>query len=283
MQELLNNINNWFSGNPILNFVFLILAILGIIFSFYFYFKSKKTKIPIYIVRTINLIRESIKKIETVEILYSGKKIENLSITKIAIWNDGRDTIEYTDIAHINPLRITVKNKFDILDAEIIFQKNVANDFKIKIEEDKKSVLIQFDFFDFEEGIVVQIAYTGNFSSDVKLEGSIKSVKEVIRKGLLTFRLPFLNLLFQPNKGSNFKSRTNLKIMGWASIFTGAILIFLPYFLDFNTINNIDKKIDSTLFIAKIFVLVGILYMYIGIRFLNRRIPKGFDIFDEEI
>lgn len=179
MQKQLSDIYEWFNGNPAFNIITLLLAIIGIVLSFYFYFKSKKNKIPIYIARSINLVRESIKKIETVEILYAGNKIENLSITKVAIWNDGRDTISFVDVAHADPLKICIDKEYDILDAEILFQRNSANDFNLLISNDKKSVLIKFDFFDFEEGVIIQLAHTGNSSDDIKLLGTIKSVKKI--------------------------------------------------------------------------------------------------------
>ncbi|WP_338867964.1 hypothetical protein WBJ53_16250 [Spirosoma sp. SC4-14] len=193
MNKEISDVYNWFNGNPTFNIVTLLLAIIGIILSFYFYFKSKKNKVPIYIARSVNLVRESIKKIETVEIMYAGSKIENLSLTKIALWNDGRDTISFNDVAHADPIKICIDEEYDILDAEILFQKNPANDFSVKIDSNRKAILINFDFFDFEEGIVIQLAHTGNSSDDVRLTGTIKSVKKILRKSLLNSIFPNLS------------------------------------------------------------------------------------------
>ena len=69
---------------------------------------------PIYILRTVNLVRENVQKIDTVNILYAGNKVNNLSITKIAFWNDGKETINNSDVAQNNPIRL-------IIDKDCIF------------------------------------------------------------------------------------------------------------------------------------------------------------------
>ena len=63
---------------------------------------------------------------------------------------------------------------------EIIYQKNPSNDFNISISNDNKYVDITFDYFDFEEGIVLQVFHTGNKSDDITLVGQIKSVKNIL-------------------------------------------------------------------------------------------------------
>lgn len=284
MQKQLSDIYEWFNGNPAFNIITLLLAIIGIVLSFYFYFKSKKNKIPIYIARSINLVRESIKKIETVEILYAGNKIENLSITKVAIWNDGRDTISFVDVAHADPLKICIDKEYDILDAEILFQRNSANDFNLLISNDKKSVLIKFDFFDFEEGVIIQLAHTGNSSDDIKLLGTIKSVKKILRKSLLNSIFPRISTFLKISGDSKVKRRTVLNVIGLTVTLVGVFIFSLPLILPklpSGVINPPDGE-RSSFFKYLPFSLTGLLYVWTGVRFLKRRIPKGFDIFDEE-
>ena len=80
-----------------------IIGMLGFPFSIYTYVKTKKNKKPTYIVRTIKLIEPRIKQLNNaINILYQDNKIENLSISKIALWNEGKDTIDNTDIAKSN-------------------------------------------------------------------------------------------------------------------------------------------------------------------------------------
>lgn len=62
---------------------------------------------PIYVLRTVNLVRENVQKIDTVNILYSGNKVNNLSITKMA-FGMMEETINNSDVAQNNPIRLTI-------------------------------------------------------------------------------------------------------------------------------------------------------------------------------
>lgn len=83
--------------NPLLGLASFILAIIGLVLAVIFYLKSKKIKSPYYAIRSINLIEDLISKIESLEMLFRGKPIKNLTVTKLAFWNAGNDTINYQD------------------------------------------------------------------------------------------------------------------------------------------------------------------------------------------
>jgi len=79
------------------NIVSLGTFILGSLVTIIIFLVGKKEKKPTYIIRTINLLRDNIKKVDNVKMFYAEKEITNLSISKIAIWNAGKDTINSTD------------------------------------------------------------------------------------------------------------------------------------------------------------------------------------------
>ena len=269
----------FFEGNPIFNIITLVLAISGIVFTIYYYYKSKKVKIPTYVVRTINLVREKIQKIETVQILYSGEKINNLSISKIAFWNEGRETINFKDVAKSNSLRVVIEKEFNILDCEVLYQKNPANDFNVKVSEDNKRIDISFDYFDFEEGIVLQIFHTGNANSDIKMTGSFKSVNQIKRKEFSNSILPkFFTKAFVPNNNKSNRS-INRSIIGWTMLIIGIIYIVIsPFYIHRTEAFALPSEIYNKILVCSI----GIPYIWYGYRTLKRSIPKGFDIFNDE-
>ena len=47
---------------------------------------------------TNNLVRDSIKDIDSVQITYKRENIPNLSVSKVTFWNAGKDTIQKFDI-----------------------------------------------------------------------------------------------------------------------------------------------------------------------------------------
>ena len=157
------------------------LAILGILFSFYFYFRSKRIKSPVFRTRTTRLIQREISQIDSLEVYYDGIKQPALTITKIAFWNKGRETISASDISTKDQLRIEINKKYDFLSCDILNQTKIANNFSTQISEDKKSILLQFDYIDYDEGVVLKIRHTGSSDNNLVICGSIKAVKEIVR------------------------------------------------------------------------------------------------------
>ena len=90
-----SQINEWFFSN-LWSIVSLIITLT---LAIYFYFKSKKVKLPIYSQWSINIINVLEKKFESLEMMYSGLQIDNLTVTKILFWNGGNDTINDQDIS----------------------------------------------------------------------------------------------------------------------------------------------------------------------------------------
>lgn len=281
MNNTIQYFTELFNSNPLLNAFSLFLAILGIIFTAYFYFKSKKIRIPIYILRTVNLVRENVQKIDTVNILYAGNKVNNLSITKIAFWNDGKETINNSDVAQNNPIRLIIDKDCIFLDAEIIYQKNPSNDFNISISNDNKYVDITFDYFDFEEGIVLQVFHTGNKSDDITLVGQIKSVKNIQRKDYFSSFIPtyIVNIL----KKTTLPKKIAKLVSGWTVFIMGLCLVLFALIIPFIEIVPKDSNPEKSRLEMIVFLgIVGILYASMGYSLIKRKIPKGFNVFNEE-
>lgn len=277
------NILSLFSNNPIFNVLTLVLAVGSLVLAVYFYFKGKKVKLPVYILKTNNLVTESIKNVSSVQILYNNNKISNLSVTKIALWNEGKDTIDNADVAKSDPIKIMINPSFEILEAEILYSKNAANDFKLALSEDKKFVEICFDFFDYEEGIVIQLFHTASSSDDIYVTGKVKSVKTILRKKYSRTLLPLnvLRILFVLSRYP-ISTKLVLKTTGWAMSLIGILMILALFILPDELLFQVNQT--DSLWLSKILlVFIGLFYTYGGFQFLKRTIPKGFDIFNEGV
>jgi len=174
---MLKEFINWLNSNPWLNVIFLFLALGSIILSIYLFLKGRKEKRPTYIIKSFNLVKDKLNRIEQVKILYDDKLIKNLTITKISLWNNGKETINNIDVAPKDPIRLEINEDYQILNANILLQKKEANNFQLELDESKKSVLVKFDYFHTYEGVVIELSHTGTSSKDLSLMGTIKGVE----------------------------------------------------------------------------------------------------------
>ena len=280
MKPVLDFIVEILEGNIIFNSITLLVAILGIFLSVYFYLKSLKKKKPVYTLRTFSLITENFKKVPSLSIKHCDKNISNLSITRIAFWNNGKETIDKKDIAKKSPIKFVIDEGYEILDAEILYCKNHSNDFKISTN--KKEVIIKFDYFDNEEGIILQIYHTGNKNKNFYISGSIKSVKQIINLNDISYfesKLLWLIDKFDINKVRRFTKKVY-------AIQLVILSLLLPIAYVSQYIPAIKKYSESGNFSFVFFTIIlffSFLFISIGFRRLKKPTPKGFEIFYDEI
>lgn len=172
--DLWSKLTEWLKENPWLTVLGFLLTLIGVILSIIFYIKSRRTKEPCHAIRSANLIQDFTSRFEKLEIKYAGEPISNFTTTKVAFWNNGKDTINDSDIVSADPLMIRVKDGYKIFDSNVLYTKQDANQFKILPSEDGSHVLIQFDYLDRGEGGVIRLLHTGKSSCDIEFCGTIK-------------------------------------------------------------------------------------------------------------
>lgn len=274
------------TGGTIYNIIILLFAIVGIIASFYFYKKSHRLTSAAYMIRTIRLINSKINKFPALNIQCGTEQITSLSISKVALWNDGSDTINLDSIAKNNRLRIEIDNRYEILGADIQYEKNKSNDFKITISPDKRCVNIEFDYFDRDEGVVVQIYHTGRRSADIAVVGQIKSCREIRRfKPYSAAPMPMPDFkLIEQIKINKFEYRVSS--YKWMIIY-GWIIVAIAVWMFFYGLREIwyepATAVEKDPFLESLWVIFfSTIYGFVGYQVVKRRIPKGFDVFNEE-
>ncbi len=244
----------WLATNPKLNFT---IAIIGLFLAIFFYIKGKKVKLPYYAIRSHNIVRDLVSRIDSLEMLYAGERIENLTATKIAFWNAGNDTIKREDIPDKAPLTVTVKKGYKILEAKILHFIEEANQFSIPISEDKSHISIYFEYLDKNQGVIIQLLHTGKSKQDIEINGKIK--------------------------GFGIPKRKNATI-----VFNSGHLIFfvfcfgIPvYIIGMGVANGgiFEATIGEIIVIAFFFIL----FWGFGFLILSQILPKGFKKFEEEI
>lgn len=178
------DILSWLSGNTILNIVFLILSISSIAVSIYLFFKSIRSKKPVYLEINYPLIEDSVSAIDGLEIKYNKQKISRLTLTRFSFWNNGRETIDGNDIAAADRLRIYIpaRRKTDsgeMISAKVIFSRKQANSIKLDIEDSE--AYISFDFLDYGDGAIFEIYHTGIAEHQLGIKGTLKGSHKLKR------------------------------------------------------------------------------------------------------
>ncbi len=170
------------ASNPLVSIGSLVLAVLGVVLAVVFYIRSQKNKVPCFDCSSNTIIEGLHKSLDGLEVHYKGAVQERITITKIVFWNDGRDTIDRSDLVDRDPLRIVCPEGADILDIQIISDDAELNSVELgnlATEDQEIYYPINFDYLDHEEHFVIQIIHNGESSDKFFVSGKIKGVKAI--------------------------------------------------------------------------------------------------------
>lgn len=225
----MEKITAWLAGSPTLNLIFLILALVSFLASIYFYIKSKRDKVPVYLAKTFPLIKDNIASIDGLGIFYNGTPIKSLYLTRIAFWNSGRETINRADITGNDPARITSETNNRVLGAKLSYSRRPANDGSI--EKHGEDLYISFDFLDQDDGLIVDVYHTSD--SKLKVSGTIKGSGKISQA--IDNPDHYSDLLISPYRSwirANIKAPTIKKALIILAVFFLLPAIFMTTALD---------------------------------------------------
>ncbi len=130
---------------------------------------------------SVNLVAKTVAVVKDLTVIHDGEPIPTLSLTRVAVWSAGTQTINNTDLDTADPLAITTTDGARILSTEVVGFSDPATAFDIGIEERRRKALIRFKFLDKMQGAVVQIAHTGASGRAVTVTGRIRGVRKITR------------------------------------------------------------------------------------------------------
>jgi hypothetical protein len=169
-----------------------LLGLVGIPLGIFLHYRSKKERLPQYAVRNNNIIKGHKEKYPALKIHFEGhgEEISNLSISRLVMWNGGKETIKKQDV--VKPgITVQVKDGCKILDVSVVQFTTDKNKFTITKAQDKLSATIAFDYCDKDEGAVFQIFHTGTSYDDLTIAGTIMGVGEPKRVSPLSTKSSF--------------------------------------------------------------------------------------------
>lgn len=253
--------NIWFSVTTI------VLAVAGLVYSVWHDYYHNKKKRPSYWINTTHLVRDSIKGIKGVRILYNDVEIPNISSTVFIFLNSGKEAIKNSDIASKNPIRIAIDTQYKILDAFIEKQTNEDNNFKIQLVDDNHSVYIDFEFLEYQDGISLRLIHTAPDSNSFVVSGKVIAGEPVTR---ISSQDPFMSL-----KGMN--SDGEVKNYGKTLVPFRFFIIFLSFVLVVASFMAEANGKNTLLILKGLLFFAGLFYFYVGIFMMRRRIPSSLE------
>jgi hypothetical protein len=260
-----------------LTFVSIALAIISILLAYIFYRRSKRSKEPCWAVRTTTLIEGYSTRLSDLQVLYKGDEVENLSVSRVVLWNTGSDTINASDIADANPLRIlATANGVIILDAKLVATNNSSSRPSVDVLPDRKSALLSFDYLDKDQGAVIQVIHTGITSDDLLLDGDIKGAKCLRKRNIRVFR--YLPLPTPKELDRRISPSLKRKIRAAMYFAMGLILLVMGV-----TSYSIQPHATPDLFVLGISLLYYILLTVMALRTWWMHPPSGLEAYEEDM
>jgi hypothetical protein len=258
--------------------------LIGIVVSYYFYKKSLRVKEPCWAIRSNNLIEGYSATLDNLQVLYKDNIIQNLTISKILFWNNGKETIEHKDTETINHLRIGGEEGVRFLDAKILTNNNESSQCKVELVDTGDSIYLNFDYLDHKQGCVVQVVHTGTSSRDISILGDIKGVtslrkKVSIPKWYAIFEYP-MNLVKRYRKVLIlFPMVTSIMY-----IIIGFMILLIPPIKIFTTSTPKSLALLDRIITAVFFCISGGMLFVMSISSWRRYsfVPKGLEIFHGE-
>lgn len=115
------------------------------------------------------------------KIIFGNDEVSNLTVTHIAFWNGGKNTIHKSDIELHDETRIELKKENEIFDIEILKQSDESNDFRI-VQTDERLYSLTFDHIGKSQGCVIKILHSGLASDDINIGGKIKGIGSIKKR-----------------------------------------------------------------------------------------------------
>ncbi|MBW2623446.1 MAG: hypothetical protein JRD68_11125, partial [Deltaproteobacteria bacterium] len=174
-----------FLKHPVIVLVSLVIAVLSVSLTVYFYIGSREFREPVYLVeeehKQIFDSKASSPKIKVLD-KDSNPITDNIFLATVAFWNAGKLSIEPEDVRV--PLQIQIKSISKLLDCSIVKE----TDSEITKFQLSESLGLSWSHFDPGCGAKVQLIYSAPVQAGIEITGKIKGVAE-IRKFSSTRRI----------------------------------------------------------------------------------------------
>lgn len=262
-----NLIDNWVT-NPWFQLSGFAMGVIGIAVAILIYVFTRRYKRIWYDARSFTLVERERSTVPGLQVLFEKKPVDALTISKVCVCNSGKDPLRQGDLARLQPLRINVGNKMEILEASIIQTSSKNSGCTIE-RRARNSYEIGFEFLDPSNGLVVQLAHTGTASEDLSVTGHIVGGRRITRPRPLGFlrRFPAKRIIPKTHRGRRI-------FVIWLMCLGGFFMIASGWAPRTQLGPRALSKIMP--------VLLGSLYLVFAWSLYRTRPPKGLERYEDE-
>ncbi len=85
-------------------------------------------------------------------------------------------------MAQSDPLRVSISDDLKFLKAEVTYQTKKTNNCSIDLSDDGKEIILDFDYFHTNQGVIIETFHTGDAKDSIEIKGTIKSAPHIFNK-----------------------------------------------------------------------------------------------------
>jgi len=168
-----------------------VIGLIGVATGIVFYFAGSKEKQPVYFMSRTEVVANNDAFSSRLNIQWDGASVPNVCVTRISLWNAGREPIDTCDFTASDPIRIVSSKPIHFLYA----QEVAASRSTLKVglpsspvKAESLDLSFSDDVFEKDDGVMVKIVYSGlpdtHFSVRGRVKGTHNGFAEIPRGSL---------------------------------------------------------------------------------------------------
>lgn len=200
-------------------------TLVGIVLALWIYFRQLRDRRPSFAVWSRRLI-ELPSPSRGLSLAFGQGDISRATLSRVLFWNGGAGTIHGSDLVLVDPLRI--ETDAAVLSAELVAQSKEANQFSLKTDNQRQTVLLTFDYLDLNQFALIDVMHTSADSPTVKgeIQGALLGLQRIDPEARESQFMLVAGLLVGAITASSFVALSGMS-QWWRIGFSLAIAILL--------------------------------------------------------
>ena len=169
------SIKGFTAQNPeLINLISLAIGFAGISLAIVFYKRTKAVKRLAFASRTFRVISERHANVAGLVVNFEGRVVPALTVTRLAAWNAGTETLRSNDFPSSDPLHFVQKNNVEIIKTKLLeTSRDAIQAALISNPNTRIGDTVSLAFLDPGDGFLVEVTHTGTNVDDVVIGGSL--------------------------------------------------------------------------------------------------------------